>query len=565
MSAKTKIYVVTGISFLVLFIAVVSVLTVNQISNKNYEIWSAFDYMNPLNPSNLSNTSMGQPDLIENHEDTLIVWRYTVESLARFKSAMADRSIYVSALMCDENGNIINQAGDTLIFEGGYPVSLDQYMSDEQKKTLYSVMSKYDYRPKITTSLDRHFQIWTEYRVNGEVSGYINNHMILVPLSMTLTILSEEIEQESVTFIFENQVEEDVQEFHSEFNNASLYVVGFGRGNPGLGQRDKKRMDECTLMAMELQLDAASGGSGLGTIDSIGSHFMYQGIYFFRVNGENFYYRMVAQAFPREIAMRELIPTYCFLFLTMLVLFGITSQTFVRAYNKQLSLDAAQRNLTQAIAHELKTPLSIIRSYSEGLKENINENKRDHYLNVIIDEIDYMDDMVLDMLALYKLESGISLDLQKHSLTQMTESVLTRYQDGIEAKEICVNVVAEEDCEILCDRKWIERVLSNFLSNGVRHTPEKGTIVITVAGDSGKAVFSIENSGQHIAEEILSSMDNVNSIWEAYFKEDPSRSDTTGTGLGLSIVKSVLTTHDFPFGAENTERGVRFWFEAGNS
>jgi signal transduction histidine kinase len=166
-----------------------------------------------------------------------------------------------------------------------------------------------------------------------------------------------------------------------------------------------------------------------------------------------------------------------------------------------------------------------------------------------------MDTMVLDILELSQLESGVKLILQKHSLNQIAEQVLERYQDVITKKNISASIVATEDCVVECGNKWIEQVLSNFLSNAVRHTPESGRIDVSITNDDGRTVFSIENSGEHIPP------DKIDHIWDAFYKTDMARSNPEGTGLGLSIVKKILIAHGFcDYGVENTTSGVKFWF-----
>jgi len=219
-------------------------------------------------------------------------------------------------------------------------------------------------------------------------------------------------------------------------------------------------------------------------------------------------------------------------------------------------LEKSRRNLTNAIAHELKTPLGIIRNYSESIKEKINEDKQEHYLNVIIDETEHMDEMVMDMLTLSILESSAKFELQNYSLTQITRQIVERYQETIDNKNISILLTSSDSCMIKCDIKRIKQVIFNFLSNAVRHTPDNGEIRIVIANSNGNVTFSIENSGQHIPA------DKIGHIWDAYYKTDPARSNPEGTGLGLSIAKSILTAHGYQYGVKNTELGVKFWFIA---
>ena len=99
------------------------------------------------------------------------------------------------------------------------------------------------------------------------------------------------------------------------------------------------------------------------------------------------------------------------------------------------------------------------------------------------------------------------------------------------------------------------RVIDNFFINALDHTPDKGTIQITITDH----MFELFNSGSHIDE------NRLDAIWEPYVKGDGSRGGTKGTGLGLSIVRSVLELHHFSYRAENRENGVAFLFEYADS
>ena len=203
--------------------------------------------------------------------------------------------------------------------------------------------------------------------------------------------------------------------------------------------------------------------------------------------------------------------------------------------------------------------MGVIRNFSESLKEKINEDKREHYLDVIQDESGRMAEMISDMLALSQLESGVKLTLQNHSLNHIVEQVLARYHESTANKGIIVTIVSSDNCVINCDAKLIEKVLSNFLSNAIQHTPENGNIIIAINNKNGQTIFTIKNSGQHIPNE------KISRVWDAFYKVDTARSNSNGTGLGLSIAKSILTAHGFEYGAENTESGVKFWFTVKNS
>ena len=108
-----------------------------------------------------------------------------------------------------------------------------------------------------------------------------------------------------------------------------------------------------------------------------------------------------------------------------------------------------RRQMTSNIAHELKTPLAIIHSYAEGLKENIAENKRDKYLDVVLSESERMDEMVLEMLDLSRLEAGkVKLSRSEFSMLELTQTVFEKLEMAIEAKNLQVTYDFPENCTV---------------------------------------------------------------------------------------------------------------------
>lgn len=222
---------------------------------------------------------------------------------------------------------------------------------------------------------------------------------------------------------------------------------------------------------------------------------------------------------------------------------------------RERTLERSRREFVAAASHELKTPLGIIRAYTEAIADGISENKRRHYSEVIIEETEKMDRLILDMLDNTKLESGAQKTVMaEYDISEMLGGVYSRFADvlahkGIHGSLACVHAVCRFDADM------IERVLTNFMSNAVANTPEGGQIICTTARDGGKIRVSVENSGSHIPD------DEIGKVWDRFYKADKSRQRSRGgTGLGLSIAKNILLLHNAEYRAENTEIGVKFSF-----
>ncbi len=246
--------------------------------------------------------------------------------------------------------------------------------------------------------------------------------------------------------------------------------------------------------------------------------------------------------------------TLLYVWISCLLIFSaaayILSKQTYKTYLKGRELERQRKEMTDALAHDLKTPLSIISGYAQNLQEDIHTEKREHYASNINSNVARMDEVIGQMLEMSRLESdSFDLRLEEISLGDLSNKIINRY------KQICndnhISLSLEGDALIKADSSLIDRLIDNFIINAIDHTPENGRISIKISNDK----FEIYNSGSHIAEEI------IKEIWLPYKKANQERSNTKGTGLGLSISRTILDLHKFSYGAENTEDGVTFWFK----
>lgn len=221
-----------------------------------------------------------------------------------------------------------------------------------------------------------------------------------------------------------------------------------------------------------------------------------------------------------------------------------------RDIERERIIEKQRKEFVAVISHELKTPLSIIRAYSEGLIDNA--SRREKYLKVIIDETAKMDALILDMLEDSKLEIGAEhTDLRECDLSDFARNVISKFRELCTSSNITlVENISGSAVIRRFDRDLLEQVVSNFMLNAVRYAENK-SITVTVNED----IFSVENFGEHIAE------DELEKIWDKFYCVGKSTAHFTGgTGLGLSIARKILMLHNADFGAKNTENGVMFWF-----
>jgi len=224
---------------------------------------------------------------------------------------------------------------------------------------------------------------------------------------------------------------------------------------------------------------------------------------------------------------------------------------------KERNLENMRKEFIASVSHELKTPLSLIDGYATGLKDDVFVGKeRDYYLDIIVDEARKMGRLVSDMLDLSQLESGsFKLTREEFVLTDLIRFTFKKYETLIEEKPAALVVDLIENVRIYADWNRMEQVITNFITNALRHVNENGTITVRMVNKECKVSVEIENTGSSIPE------NEIEKIWDKFYKVDKSGSKKlSGTGIGLSIVKKILLLHEYPFGVENTENGVKFYF-----
>ncbi|EEM26471.1 hypothetical protein bthur0003_46790 [Bacillus thuringiensis serovar thuringiensis str. T01001] len=222
---------------------------------------------------------------------------------------------------------------------------------------------------------------------------------------------------------------------------------------------------------------------------------------------------------------------------------------------KERKLEKTRKEFISGVSHELKTPLSIMKSCISILKDGVAEHKKDYYFQAMEREVDKMDTLILDMLELAKFESG-TYKMKKDSfyIDTVIEDICEHLSVEIEKKELRVH---KNICsfEVIANQGRIEQVIVNFITNAIRYTPNKEDIIISTIDEKDRIKVCIENKGTHIEEEQL------DKIWDRFYRVDTARQRSQGgTGLGLAISKNILELHDTEYGAGNTEDGVLFYF-----
>ncbi|MCB2290334.1 HAMP domain-containing histidine kinase [Clostridium sp. CS001] len=225
---------------------------------------------------------------------------------------------------------------------------------------------------------------------------------------------------------------------------------------------------------------------------------------------------------------------------------------------KERQLEKMTKEFIASVSHELKTPISLIEGYAEGLKDGIPKGDDvAYYLDVIIDESKNMNSLVCDMMDLSQLESGnFKLNMSEFNVLELVSSIYKKYLNSINDRYLKLNIPSDmKNIMVYGDPYRIKEVMNNLISNAIRHTPIKKNIIIALKIVEGKVSVEIENEGSFISSE------DLDRIWDRFYKVDKSgNKNFGGTGLGLSIVKNILFLHKSYFGVSNTDTGVCFYF-----
>ena len=256
-----------------------------------------------------------------------------------------------------------------------------------------------------------------------------------------------------------------------------------------------------------------------------------------------------AEGYPLKASLPVLIPVWAFSLALALFCAAVLSYALLRVWRRQERVEQVRRETTAALAHELKTPLSVLSAAAELLGDNLAPEKQAHYLDVIQTQAQRMDGSVRKMLELSRLETGVqALRREEFPLAALAQERLAAAlpADG----RLHTEFASDNEYTVNADRALLARALDALLENAVQHTPEGGCITVRIAN----GMLSVANTGDAIPDHALPR------LWEAYYQADPSRS-TKGDGLGLSIAKTVFDLHGYTCGAENTDAGPKFWFK----
>lgn len=226
---------------------------------------------------------------------------------------------------------------------------------------------------------------------------------------------------------------------------------------------------------------------------------------------------------------------------------------------KKEHIDEMRKEFLSNVSHELKTPIALVQGYAEGLKECINDDQesREFYCEVIMDEANKMNKMVQKLLTLNQLEFGNEvINMERFDITSLIKGIIQASDILIKQKGVKVIFKETEPVYVWADEFKIEEVVTNYFSNALNHVANEMIIDVKIKQFGDVVRVSVFNTGERIPEQDL---DNV---WIKFYKVDKARTrEYGGSGIGLSIVKAIMDSFNKECGVKNYDNGVEFWFE----
>lgn len=229
-----------------------------------------------------------------------------------------------------------------------------------------------------------------------------------------------------------------------------------------------------------------------------------------------------------------------------------------RDIDRKEKIDTQRREFLSNVSHELKTPISIIEAYAEGLTEMpLDKDERKFYTEVILDEAKKMETIIQKLMSLMKIESGSEqLMIERYDISEQIEHILEQKQILFEQSGVTAEFSHTDSLWVWADEFLIEEAFLNFLTNAVKYCGGEKQIRVLLTEHDEHVRLSVFNTGSHISDE------DAENIWKSFHVLDKARTrDCGGCGLGLSIVAAIAEAHNQKYGVYNADCGIVFWLE----
>ncbi|MDZ5605822.1 ATP-binding protein [Bacillus pseudomycoides] len=213
-------------------------------------------------------------------------------------------------------------------------------------------------------------------------------------------------------------------------------------------------------------------------------------------------------------------------------------------------LEQMRKDFLANVSHELKTPITSIKGFSETLLDGAMENQQfcEHFLHIILKESERMQGLIEDLLDLSKIEQqGFKLNMGTVDMKELLGEIKMVLENKSQDKEIFLQVDVLRHVSVIGDPSRLKQIFINLVNNAIVYTPAGGTVSVKLLEDEHNAYIKVSDTGIGISKE------EIPRIFERFYRVDKARSrNTGGTGLGLSIVKHLVEAHQGTITVDST-------------
>ena len=200
-----------------------------------------------------------------------------------------------------------------------------------------------------------------------------------------------------------------------------------------------------------------------------------------------------------------------------------------------------RRSFTANVSHELKTPMTTIGGFVDGILDGtIPPERQNHYLRIVSSEVQRLSRLVRNMLTLSQIEAGErTIQPTEVEITSLVTNTLLGFEQRLEEKHIEVEGLDTDRYWVLADADLIQQVVYNLIDNAVKFVNEGGKLSFDFYTEGENIMVAVRNTGSGVLPE------EIPRLFDRFYKTDRSRSlDKNGVGLGLSICRTIMNVHE---------------------
>ena len=448
-----------------------------------------------------------------------------------------DRDEYCSILtLTDDEGNIISSSREVmsvfLKFSSDDPYNGTMYCNYEEYPDLVQFRRDYGEATKTSTHTKPFlYPMLKSAYVNKEELRFIPSEISLVWKNNVRDYTINADIPEGYEYIVFNT--ENYNEPAGYYDFPCSSYLSF-KGTPAADYDEKLSDYEINdLLTAHTTYPNWMGNSSLSYMTETGTRRIYYWHNQINAGGKTYYIHMVNEIEAWNRAARKVFFTVSTALVILFLIIALRSS--IRRNNKnqaRYAFEDYQRDLTNSLAHDLKTPLTAIGGYAENILDGtLSDTENEEYLRAILKNVDYTNSIINSTLELSRMNTAGELKNEKIDLAKLTNELTDKYSVMLSRRS--VSCETEGSGEITADYVSLRTAAENLISNAVKYTPENGRILVTVS----KNGITVKNT--------VNSKIDIKDLKKPFVKGDASRSGKLGSGLGLSIADAAAERNGF--------------------